>query len=114
VWSGWQEALVFVQPVTVMEWQRTGFRKHWTRLSGRGRRGRSATAPELRQLSVGLPAPELCHSDAEGFWEIEDLVSGAPYRRLLSATVIRFDKGALAIVADADDPVDIGLVMPRQ
>ncbi len=64
-------------------------------------------------LRDGLPALELCHSDAEGFWEIEGLVSGAPYRVVLSATAIRFDKRRRAFVADADDPVDLGLLMPR-
>lgn len=65
-------------------------------------------------LRDGLPALELSHSDTEGFWEIEGLVSGAPYRVALSATVIRFDKGHRAFVADADDPVDLGLIMPRE
>jgi len=29
VWSGWQEALVFVQPATLIKWQRRRFRQHW-------------------------------------------------------------------------------------
>ncbi len=65
-------------------------------------------------LRDGLPALELCRSNAEGFWEVEGLVSGAPYRAVLSATAIRFDKRPLAFVADADDPVDLGLIMPRE
>ncbi len=31
-WSGWKEALLFVQPRTVMAWQRKRFRAHWTKL----------------------------------------------------------------------------------
>ena len=27
-WSGWQQALVFVQPETVVRWHRTGFKAH--------------------------------------------------------------------------------------
>jgi hypothetical protein len=59
------------------------------------------------------PTPDSAHTDAEGFWEIEGLVSGAPYRALISNTVLSFDKGRLAVAADADNPVDVGLVMPR-
>jgi len=33
LWSGWQEALAFVQPRTVIAWQRQRFRDHWCRLS---------------------------------------------------------------------------------
>ena len=50
VWSGWPDALVFVQPATVIAWQRKRFREHWTRLSRRGAPGRPARAPEIRQL----------------------------------------------------------------
>jgi len=28
-WRRWQEVLVFVQPATVIAWQRTRFRDHW-------------------------------------------------------------------------------------
>ena len=41
-WSGWQEALVFVQPATVTAYQRKRFRDHWSRLSRRGKPGPSA------------------------------------------------------------------------
>jgi hypothetical protein len=34
-WSRWREVLVFVQPATVLAWQRTRFREHWARLSRR-------------------------------------------------------------------------------
>ncbi len=49
-WSGWQDALVFVKPRTVISWQRKRFRDHWTRLSRRGRPGRPAIAKEVRDL----------------------------------------------------------------
>src|SRR5947208_864727 len=49
-WSGWREALVFVQPRTVISWQRKRFRDYWTRLSLRGRRGRPPVAKEIRDL----------------------------------------------------------------
>jgi putative transposase len=33
LWPGWLDALVFVQPRTVIAWQQQGFRDHWRRLS---------------------------------------------------------------------------------
>ena len=33
---GWHDALAFVQPRTVIAWQRRRFRDHWRRLSQRG------------------------------------------------------------------------------
>jgi putative transposase len=49
-WTGWREALVFVQPRTVIAWQRKRFRDHWTHLSRRGRVGRPPVAKEIRGL----------------------------------------------------------------
>jgi hypothetical protein len=39
-WSRWAEVLAFVKPDTVVRWHRAGFRRYWTWLSRRGRRGR--------------------------------------------------------------------------
>jgi transposase len=52
VWNGWRAALVYVQPDTVVRWQRERFRKFWARLSrvNRRPRGRPATAAEIRRL----------------------------------------------------------------
>src|SRR5919108_1633804 len=50
LWSSWQEALAFVQPRTVIAWQRKRFRAHWWRLSQRGTPGRPALAKEVRAL----------------------------------------------------------------
>jgi len=50
LWTGWQDALVIVQPRTVIVWQRRRFRDHWTRLSRSGRPGRPAVAKEVRDL----------------------------------------------------------------
>ena len=46
VWSGWRHALVFLQPDTVVCWQRERFRRFWTLLSRPNgpRRGRPAVA----------------------------------------------------------------------
>ena len=50
LWSGWQAALAFVQPRTVVAWQQKRFREHWRRLSQRGKPGRPAMAQEVRVL----------------------------------------------------------------
>jgi putative transposase len=50
LWSGWQEALAFVQPRTMIAWQRKHFRDHWRRLSQRGKPGRPMIAKEVRTL----------------------------------------------------------------
>ena len=48
-WDRWREVLVFVQPATVLAWQRRRFRDHWARLS-RKQPGRPAVSRELRPL----------------------------------------------------------------
>ena len=49
-WAPWREVLVFVQPGTVIAWQRKRFRDHWTRLSRSGKRGRPLISKEIREL----------------------------------------------------------------
>jgi hypothetical protein len=50
VWSGWQDALRFVQPGTVIACQKRRFRDHWRRLSHQGKPGRPVIAKEIRAL----------------------------------------------------------------
>ncbi len=50
LWRGWPNALVFVQPRTVIAWQQQHFRNHWRRLSQQGVPGRPAVAKEVRAL----------------------------------------------------------------
>jgi hypothetical protein len=50
-WSGWRNALVFVQAETVIAWQRERFRDHWAKLSKRGSRiGRPPVSKEIQAL----------------------------------------------------------------
>jgi hypothetical protein len=49
-WATWREVLVFVQPATVIAWQRKRFRDHWTRLSRAGKPGRRLISEEIREL----------------------------------------------------------------
>ena len=49
-WSGWRQALIIVQPETVISWHRQGFRLFWTKLSRRKRAGRPAVSLQVRAL----------------------------------------------------------------
>jgi hypothetical protein len=50
LWRGWPDALVFIQPRTVIAWQQQRFRDHWRRLSEQGTPGRPALDKEVRAL----------------------------------------------------------------
>jgi putative transposase len=50
LWTGWQAALTFVQPRTILAWQQQRFRDHWRGLSQQRTPGRPAIAKEVRQL----------------------------------------------------------------
>ena len=50
LWTGWQHALAFVQPRTVIAWQKKRFRNYWRHLSQSGKPGRPAIAKEVRDL----------------------------------------------------------------
>ena len=47
---GWRGALFFVQPRTVILWQRKRFRDYWRQLSDESGRGRPTISPELKNL----------------------------------------------------------------
>jgi hypothetical protein len=53
-WSGWREALIFVQPRTVMAWQKNRFRVYRTKLSGARKVGHPALSKEVRALIVKM------------------------------------------------------------
>jgi putative transposase len=48
-WSRWKDALIIVQPETVVGWHRAGFRWYW-RWRSRRRPGRPRITPEIRDL----------------------------------------------------------------
>jgi transposase InsO family protein len=50
LWPTWQQALEFVQPRTVIAWQKKRFREYWRRLSQSTKPGRPAISKEGRQL----------------------------------------------------------------
>src|SRR5437867_8264848 len=49
-WASWRDVLVFVQPETVIAWQRKRFRDHWARLSRARKPGRPRIGAEIREL----------------------------------------------------------------
>src|SRR3989441_12916780 len=50
LWSDWKEVLAFVQPRTVIAWQKKRFRDYWRQRSQSGTPGRPAIAKEVRDL----------------------------------------------------------------
>jgi len=50
LWPGWPQALAFVQPRTVLVWQKKRFRDYWRGLSQKSHLGRPAIAQEVRAL----------------------------------------------------------------
>jgi putative transposase len=50
LWPGWQQVLEFVQPRTVIAWQKKRFREYWRRLSQTGKPGRPAISKEIQEL----------------------------------------------------------------
>src|SRR5215467_9085704 len=52
LWKRWRSPLLYVRADTVVRWQRERFRRFWARLSRRNRRrrGRPATAVQIRRL----------------------------------------------------------------
>ena len=55
VWRHWANALIFVEPDTVIEWQRQGFKWFWRWISRAKRVGRPQIAREVREL-IGMMA----------------------------------------------------------
>src|SRR5216683_6675012 len=50
IWLRWSEVLVFVKPETVVRWHQASFRRYWTWLSRRRRRGRPPIEARLCAL----------------------------------------------------------------
>jgi hypothetical protein len=57
LWAGWQQALEFVQPRTVLAWQHKRFRDHWRELSQSPKLGRPAISKEVRDLIQDMWRP---------------------------------------------------------
>ena len=57
LWSGWKQALIVVQPETVVRWHHAGFKAYWAWLSRHHAcPGRKRISPELRQLIFRMVA----------------------------------------------------------
>ena len=60
-WSGWRDALLIVQPDTVVRWHRRAFKLYWRRKSRAGRRGRPALDSDVTALILKM-------ADANPLW----------------------------------------------
>jgi hypothetical protein len=57
LWPGWKQALILIQPETVVRWHRAGFRLYWTWISRRRAHvGRKCISRELRELIFRMVA----------------------------------------------------------
>ena len=54
IWPGWRDALLIVQPDTVVRWQKKAFKAYWRRKSERGKRGRPPLNPEIRAIVLQM------------------------------------------------------------
>jgi len=61
VWSGWRDALLIVQPETVIRWHKKAFKFYWRRMSRTGKRGRPVLDSDVRALILKM-------ADANPFW----------------------------------------------
>lgn len=50
LWPSWRQALEFVQPRTVIAWQKKRFRTYWRRVSPTGKPGRPTISKDVREL----------------------------------------------------------------
>jgi transposase InsO family protein len=56
-WGAWKQALVLVNPETVVRWHRAGFRLYWSWISkARKQVGRKKLSPEVRELIFRMMA----------------------------------------------------------
>ena len=60
-WSGWRDALVIVQPDTVVRWHKRAFKLYWCRKSQAGKRGRPALDSDVTALILKI-------ADANPLW----------------------------------------------
>src|ERR1035438_3771562 len=57
LWLGWNQALILVQPETVVRWHRAGFKVYWTWISRhRSRAGRTCVSRELPEIIFRMVA----------------------------------------------------------
>lgn len=61
IWSGWRDALLIVQPDTVVRWHKKAFKRYWRRKSRTAKRGRPPMDPEVRALILKM-------ADANPLW----------------------------------------------
>jgi hypothetical protein len=68
LWPGWQQALEFVQPRTVITWQKKRFRDYWRHLSQGGTPGRPAPLPKKSATSSKICGAQIPCGDHLVSW----------------------------------------------
>ncbi|MGA1871296.1 MAG: helix-turn-helix domain-containing protein [bacterium] len=67
IWSGWEDALYFIKPATVISWRRKKFREHWTKLCRNDKLGRPSVDRKIisliRDMSKANPIWRSPHRD---------------------------------------------------
>lgn len=71
LWPKWKEALIIVQPDTVIRWHRDGFRRYWRWKPRRGRVGRPRIEAEIRDLVRPLASENPTYVKRAGMWSWE-------------------------------------------
>src|SRR5262249_12998464 len=97
-WPRWKDALVIVQPETVVGWHRAGFRLYW-RWKSRPRGGRPRISEEIRVLirrlaqeNSGWGAPKI-HGELQKLGFVLSERTVARYLRRIQRRVIRAKNG---------------------
>jgi putative transposase len=96
LWSGWREALIIVDPETVVSWHRAGFRLFWRWWSRVRRPGRPRVDPEIRQLIRRMKAENPTWGAPRIHGELLQLgleISEPTVSRYLQKLRGRFDEG---------------------
>jgi len=54
IWSGWRNAIMIVQPDTVVRWHKRTFKSYWRRKSQQRKRGRASLDPDVRSFVLQM------------------------------------------------------------
>ena len=91
-WTGWRDALVLVQPETVVRWHRTAWRRYWTWKSRRQAPGRPRLSQQVQELIRRMARENPCRGAVRIVGELKALgidVSASSVRNYLRQALRR-------------------------